>query len=83
MLRQQTDRFLRQVAAHANAKLPPEEQIHLHTHKLRHTSTKNVYQSKGPVEAKPFGRHRSFKQLERYATQTREEHEEMVDNLWS
>lgn len=83
MSRQQIDRFLRQVAAHANSKLPPEEHIQLHTHMLRHTSTKKVYQSKGPVEAKKFGRHRSFKQLERYATQTQEEHEEMVDNLWS
>lgn len=81
--RQQIDRFVRRVAAHANSKLPPQEHIELHAHKLRHTSTKKVYQSRGPVEAKSFGRHRSFKQLERYATQTRKEREEMVDNLWT
>lgn len=81
--RQQVDRFLRRVAAHANSKLPAEEHIRLHTHMLRHTSTKKVYQARGPVEAKKFGRHRSFKQLERYATQTQEEHEEMVDRLWT
>lgn len=81
--RQQLDRFLKKVAAQANAKLPADEHIHLHAHKLRHTSTKKVYQKDGPVEAKKFGRHRSFKQLERYATQTNEEHEAMVDGLWS
>lgn len=84
MSRQQIDRFLRRVAGHANGKIQSEdEHIHLHAHKLRHTSTKKVYQAKGPVEAKKFGRHRSFKQLERYASQTQEEHEEMVDKLWT
>ena len=83
MSRQQIDRFLRQVAAHANAKLPADQHIHLHAHMLRHTSTKKVYDSRGAVEAKHHGGHRSFKQLERYATQTREEREEMRDGLWS
>ena len=59
----------------------PGRPIHLHAHKLRHTSTKKVYQTKGPVEAKSFGRHRSFKQLKRYPSQTREEREAMVDNV--
>lgn len=81
--RQQIDRFMRQVANHANSKLSPENQIQLHTHMLRHTSTKRVYEKKGPVAAKKHGRHQSFKQLERYAAPTREEHEDTVDNLWS
>ena len=51
MLRQQIDRFLRSVANQANSKLPPEENIKLHTHMLRHTSTKRVYEKKGPVAA--------------------------------
>jgi len=81
--RQQMDRFCRKVAAHANSKLPPDEQIHLHSHKLRHTSVKKVHDDKGALAAKKFSRHRSFQQMERYATQTRAEHEEMVDNLYS
>lgn len=83
MTRQQTDRFLRKVAAHANSKLPQEEHIKLHAHMLRHTGTKKVYTEHGAVEAKSFGRHQSFKQLERYAAQTKEEREKMVDDLWS
>ena len=83
MSRQQIDRFLRRIATHANAKLPKEEQIHLHAHMLRHTGIKKVHGERGELAAKRFSRHRSFAQLERYATQTREEHESMVDNLWS
>lgn len=75
MTRQQTDRFLKKVAAHANSKLPPEEHIKLHAHMLRHTGTKKDYTEHGAVEAKSFGRHQSFKQLERYAAQTKEERE--------
>ena len=81
MSRQQIDRFLRQVMAHANSKLPPDEQIKLHAHKLRHTSTKKVYQNHGPVEAKKHSGHQSFKMLERYAGQTTEEREAMRDEL--
>ena len=80
--RQQMDRFCRKVAAHANAKLPSEEHIHLHCHRFRHTSVKKVHDKKGPLAAKKFGRHRSFEHMERYATQTRAEHENMVDNLF-
>jgi len=80
--RQQVDAFLRQVAALANAKLSAEEHIHLHAHKLRHTSVKRVHDARGPLAAKKFSRHRSFAQLERYATQTRDEHEKMVDELF-
>lgn len=82
LIRQQMDRFFKSVAAHANAKLPQEEQIDLHAHRLRHTSTKRLYDKKGPLEAKKFSGHRSFQQLERYATQTREEHEKTVDEMW-
>jgi integrase/recombinase XerD len=77
------DRFLKKVAAHANAKLPADQRIHLHAHKLRHTSVKKVHDKKGPLEAKKFSGHRSFKQLERYATSTTPEHEDMVDGLFS
>ncbi len=83
MIRQQIDRFFRQLAAHANAKLPETEHIKLHAHMLRHTSVKKVHEERGELAAKRFSRHRSFGQLERYATQTQAEHEEMVDNLWS
>jgi len=83
LLRSQRDRFLKKVAAHANAKLPPDQHIHLHAHKLRHTSVKKVHDKKGPLEAKKFSGHRCFKQLERYATSTTPEHEEMVDGLFS
>ena len=82
LLRSQMDRFLKTVAAHANAKLPPEQHIHLHAHKLRHTSIKKVHDKKGPLEAKKYSGHRSFKQLERYATSTTPEHEHMVDDLF-
>ena len=82
MTRQQMDRFFRKVAAHGNAKLPPAEHIRLHAHRLRHTSIKKVHDEKGPLAAKKFSGHRSFKPLKRYATQTREEHEQMLDNLW-
>ena len=57
--------------------------LFVHAHMLRHTSTKRVYEKKEPVEAKEHGRHKSFKQLERYAAQTQQEREETVDNLWS
>lgn len=81
--RQQIDRLMKRVASLANRKLPnPDGRLQLHAHKLRHTSTKRVYQKKGPVEAKKFSRHRGFKQLERYATATKGEHEDMVDSLW-
>ena len=83
MSRQQIDRFLRRLVAHANSRLQPgETPIVLHAHKLRHTSTKRVYDKKGPVEARDHGGHRSFKHLACYATQTREEREEMRDGLW-
>jgi len=82
LTRQQADRFFKKIAAHANSKLPPEEHIKLHAHMLRHTGTKRVYTEHGAVEAKSFGRHQSFKQLERYAAQTKEEREKMVDELW-
>jgi integrase/recombinase XerD len=80
--RQQIDDFFKQLTAQANAKLPKDEWIHLHAHKLRHTSVKRVHDERGPLAAKKFSRHRSFQQLERYATQTREEHERMVDELF-
>lgn len=81
-LRRYINSFLHKVAAQANARLPAEEQIHLHAHKLRHTSIKRVHDSKGPVAAKRHGGHRSFNQLDRYATQTRKESEEMADELF-
>lgn len=65
MLRQQMDRFFRKVAAHANAKLPKDQHIRLHAHKLRHTSVKKVHDERGELAAKRFSRHRSFQQLER------------------
>ena len=68
---------------HANAKVPKDEQIHLHAHKLLHTGVKKVHDERGELAAKRFSRHRSFAQLELYATQTQEEHETMVDNLCS
>lgn len=82
LTRQQIDDFFKQLKAHANSKLPKQEQIHLHAHKLWHTSVKRVHDERGPLAAKKFSRHRSFEQLERYATQTREEHERMVDELF-
>jgi len=80
--RQYIDAFLKKVAAQANARLPSDEQINLHAHKLRHTSIKRVHDKKGPVAAKKHGGHRSFKQLERYATPTRQEVEESADELF-
>ena len=80
--REYIHRFLSRVAAQANARLPDNEQIHLHAHKLRHTSIKRVHDKKGPVAAKKHGGHRSFKQLERYATPTREEVEQAADELF-
>ena len=80
--RQEIHEFLRAVAAQANAKLPKDEQIQLHAHKLRHTGVKRVHDERGPLAAKKFSRHRSFAQLERYATRTRAEHEQMVDELF-
>jgi integrase len=74
--------FLSKVAAQANSRLPADEQIHLHAHKLRHTSIKRVHDERGPVAAKKHGGHRSFNQLDRYATQTRKESEEMADELF-
>ena len=83
MLRQQIDRFLRRVCNQANAKLGKDEQIALSAHKLRHTGVKRVYERHGQLAAKRFSRHRSFAQLERYASQTMEEHEVMVDGIWN
>ena len=80
--RQYIDAFVKRVAGQANAQLPADEHIHLHAHKLRHTSIKRVHDKKGPVEAKKHGGHRSFKQLERYATPTREEAEATADKLF-
>ena len=80
--RQYIDAFLKKIAAQANSRLPAEEQINLHAHKLRHTSIKRVHDKKGPVAAKKHGGHRSFKQLERYATPTREEAEATADELF-
>lgn len=82
-LRRYINAFLHKVAAQANSRLPVGEQIHLHAHKLRHTSIKRVHDAKGPVAAKKHGGHRSFNQLDRYATQTRKESEEMADELFS
>ena len=80
--REYIHRFLSRVAAQANARLPVSEQIHLHAHKLRHTSIKRVHDKRGPVAAKKHGGHRSFKQLERYATPTRQEVEQSADELF-
>ena len=81
-LRRYIHRFLTRVAAQTNSKLASTEHIHLHAHKLRHTSVKRVYDKKGPVEAKAHGGHRSFEQLERYATPSREEKEAAADELF-
>ncbi len=80
--RQQIYRFLQLVANQANARISENEKIHLSAHMLRHTSVKKVHDQKGAVIAKKFSRHRSFAQLERYASQTKQEHEEMVEKLW-
>ena len=82
LLRRQVDRFLKQVAAQANSRLPEDEKIQLSAHQLRHTSVKKVHDQRGELAAKRFSRHQSFAQLERYATQTTKEHEAMVDSLW-
>jgi len=83
MIRQQIDRSLRRVMNHANSKVPEGEEIKLHAHKLRHTSTKRIYEKKGPIAAQKHGRHQSLKQLARYAAETREEREASADDIWS
>ena len=47
MLRKDADRYLKQIAAMANANVPEEEQFNLHAHLMRHTALKQAEQKFG------------------------------------
>ena len=42
MLRKDADRYLKQIAAMANANVPEEERVNLHAHLMRHTALKQA-----------------------------------------
>ena len=47
MLRKDADRYLKQIAAMANANVPEEERVNLHAHLMRHTALKQPSRSSG------------------------------------
>ena len=75
-------RALKQIATQANTTLPPEEQIKIHPHLLRHTFLKRVAAKEDIRAAREVSGLNSDKYLWRYIKVTQEEVEKAVTGLY-
>jgi integrase/recombinase XerD len=82
--RQQIDRVMKDIAGQANAKLPQEEHIQLHAHKLRHTALKTLTDKNGGDLRKVLrvSGHTGIKHLVRYVQATYDEVADSMENMY-
>jgi integrase/recombinase XerD len=83
MLRKDADRFLKQIAAMANANVPDEERINLHAHLMRHTALKQAEAKFGRAFAQKKSGNVGMQHIERYVQPTAEDYEKAMDRLYS
>jgi integrase/recombinase XerD len=77
--RQHVDRLLKQLAALANSRVPPEEQMALSPHVLRHTFLRKVTEKFGVQYAMEAAGHSSSKYIWRYVRPSDEAKEAAAD----
>jgi len=80
--RQAVDEALKAIAAHANASLPGDQQIHLSAHLLRHTFLRKVARKYGVEYAKELAGHTSERYIWRYVQPSEEEKERALEDLF-
>ena len=83
MLRKDADRYLKQIAAMANANVPEDERVNLHAHLMRHTALKQAEQKFGRAFAQKKSGNVGMQHIERYVQPSTESYEEAMDNLYS
>jgi acetone carboxylase gamma subunit len=83
MLRKDADRFLKQIAAMANANVPEQEHVHvhLHAHLIRHTALKQAEAECGRAFAQKTSGNVGMQHIERYVQPSAEDHEEAMNRL--
>ncbi len=82
LARQGIDEVLKAISAQANVSLPPEQQIHVSAHILRHTFLREVAVRYGVQYAKELAGHASDRYIWRYVQPSDEEKQEAVDGLF-
>jgi integrase/recombinase XerD len=80
--RTQVDRALKQIAAQASAKLPPEERVRFSAHVLRHTFLRKLARKKGVEFAMEAAGHCSSQYIWRYVKPSEEEKAVAVEGLF-
>jgi integrase/recombinase XerD len=83
MLRKDADRYLKQIAAMANANVPEEERVNLHAHLMRHTALKQAEAKFGRAFAQKKSGNVGMQHIERYVQPTNSDYEEAMDKLYS
>jgi integrase/recombinase XerD len=83
MLRKDADRYLKQIAAMANANVPPEERVNLHAHLMRHTALKQAEAKYGRAFAQKKSGNVGMQHIERYVQPADSDYEDAMDNLYS
>jgi integrase/recombinase XerD len=83
MLRKDADRYLKQIAAMANANVPEEEQFNLHAHLMRHTALKQAEQKFGRAFAQKKSGNVGMQHIERYVQPADSDYEEAMDRLYT
>jgi integrase/recombinase XerD len=76
------DQVVRRIAAHANSKLPKEQQIQLNPHLLRHTALRRWADKKGIRYARQISGQVSDRYIWRYTQPSRQETRDAVEELW-
>jgi integrase len=83
MLRKDSDRYLKQIAAMANANVPDEERVNLHAHLMRHTALKQAEAKFGRAFAQKKSGNVGMQHIERYVQPADADYEEAMDRLYS
>ncbi len=82
MLRKDADRYLKQIAAMANANVPEEERVNLHAHLMRHTALKQAEQKFGRAFAQKKSGNVGTQHIERYVQPADVDYEDAMDRLY-
>jgi integrase/recombinase XerD len=83
MLRKDADRYLKQIAAMANANVPEEERVNLHAHLMRHTALKQAEAKYGRAFAQRKSGNVGMQHIERYVQPADSDYEVAMDRLYS
>src|SRR3954454_22347359 len=83
MLRKDADRYLKQIAAMANANVPEDERVNLHAHLMRHTALKQAEQKFGRAFAQKKSGNVGMQHIERYVQPADADYEDAMDKLYS